>query len=104
MRRNGEKRPSAVKVWKDNFRYVEQLFDYPSDIRKMIYTTNMIESFNSQLRKVTNGKASFPNKDAAMKALYLRTMDIIEKWKKPIANWGIIRGKLDILWGTEWDQ
>ena len=100
----GKSRPSAVKVWKDNFRYVEQLFNYPSDIRKMIYTTNMIESFNSQLRKVTNGKASFPNKDSAMKALYLRTMDIIEKWNKPISNWGVIRGKLDILWGIGWDQ
>ena len=64
----------------------------------------MIDSFNSQLRKVTNGKASFPNKDSAMKALYLRTMDIIEKWKKPISNWGVIRGKLDILWGIGWDQ
>ena len=64
----------------------------------------MIESFNSQLRKFTNGKASFPNKDSAMKALYLRTMDIIKKWTKPIANWGIKRGKPDILWGTGWDK
>lgn len=95
--------PSAVKVWNDNFQYVQQLFEYPSDIRRHIYTTNMIESFNSQLRKVTNGKGAFPNKQAAMKILYLRTMDIMKKWANPISNWGIIRGKLDLLWGAGWD-
>lgn len=96
--------PSAVKVWNDNFRHVQTLYAYPEDIRKLIYTTNMIESFNSQLRKVTNGKGAFPNKQAAMKILYLRTMDIQKKWKMPIPNWGVIRGKLDILWGFGWDD
>ena len=95
--------PSAVKVWNDGFCYVQTLFDYPTDIRKMIYTTNMIESFNSQLRKVTNGKGAFPNKQSAMKILYLRTMDIQKKWKMPVQNWGVIRGKLDIIWGFDWD-
>ncbi len=90
-------------MWNDGFCYVQALFDYPTDIRKMIYTTNMIESFNSQLRKVTNGKGSFPSKQAAMKILYLRTMDIQKKWKMPIQNWGVIRGKLDIIWGFNWD-
>ena len=89
--------PSAVKVWKDNFNHVEQLFDYPAEIRKRIYTTNTIESFNSALRKVTNRKAAFPNDNSVFKILYLRTMDIAKKWGKPLSGWAIIRGQLDII-------
>ena len=58
--------PSAVRIWNDNFIYVQRIFDYPSEIRKMIYTTNAIESFNSALRKVTDRKATFPNEMAVM--------------------------------------
>jgi len=89
--------PSAVKVWSDNFRHVEQLFEYPSEIRKIIYTTNTIEAFNSALRKVTNRKAAFPNDNAVFKILFLRTLDITAKWCKPVSGWAIIRGKLDIV-------
>ena len=96
--------PSAVRVWNDNFSYVEQLYEYPSEIRKMIYTTNTIESFNAALRKVTNGKAAFPNAVSVLKILYLRTMDISAKWVMPYPNWGIVRGTLDLLWGVGWDR
>jgi transposase-like protein len=89
--------PSAVKVWTDNFGHVEQLFDYPAEIRKMIYTTNTIEAFNSALRKVTNRKAAFPNDTAVFKILYLRTMDIARKWVKPLSGWAVVRGQLDIV-------
>ena len=94
--------PSAIRVWVDNFRHVEQLFEYPSEIRKIIYTTNTIEAFNSALRKVTNRKAAFPNDNAVFKILFLRTMDIADKWVKPISGWAIIRGKLDIVL-PNWD-
>lgn len=100
----GNQYPSAVKVWNDNYVYVERLFEYPSEIRKIIYTTNTIESFNSSLRKVTDRKAAFPNTMAIMKILYLRTLDVVEKWTKPYPNWSIIRGKLDILFGEGWDS
>jgi len=63
----------------------------------------MIEAFNSALRKVTNGKAAFPNDKAVFKILYLRTMDIAKKWIKPISGWAIIRGKLDIVL-PNWDN
>ncbi len=96
--------PSAVKVWNENFIYVQRLFEYPSEIRKMIYTTNTIESFNSALRKVTDRKAAFPNDMAVMKILYLRTQDVTAKWTMPYPNWSVIRGKLDILWGDGWDR
>ena len=95
--------PSAVRVWNDNFIYVQRIFEYPSEIRKMIYTTNAIESFNSSLRKVTDRKAAFPNEMAVMKILYLRTRDVIKKWTMPYSNWGVIRGMLDLLWGHGWD-
>jgi transposase-like protein len=62
--------PSAVKVWLDNFDQVEQLFDYPAEVRKIIYTTNTIEAFHSALRKVTNRKAAFPNDNSVFKILY----------------------------------
>ena len=96
--------PSAVRVWNDNFIYVQRIFEYPSEIRKMIYTTNAIESFNSSLRKVTDRKAAFPNEMAVMKILYLRTRDVIKKWTMPYPNWGVIRGMLDLLWGHGWDS
>ena len=82
---------------------MQRLFDYPAEIRKMIYTTNAIESFNSALRKVTDRKAAFPNETAVMKILYLRTLDVVKKWTMPYPNWSIIRGKLDLLWGAGWD-
>ena len=69
----------------------------------MIYTTNAIESFNSALRKVTDRKAAFPNEMAVMKILYLRTLDVVKKWKMPYPNWSLIRWKLDFLWGMGWD-
>ena len=89
--------PSALKVWIGNFAHVEQLYDYPAEIRKMIYTTNMIEAVNSGLRKVTNRKAAFPSDLSVMKILFLRIMDITAKWSMPIPNWALIRGKLDLI-------
>jgi transposase-like protein len=89
--------PSAVKVWAENFGHVEQLYEYPAEVRKMMYTTNAIEAFNSALRKVTNRKAAFPNDNAVLKILYLRTVDISRKWVMPAPNWAVIRGKLDIV-------
>ena len=83
--------------------YVQRLFEYPAEIRKMIYTTNAIESFNSALRKVTDRKAAFPNEMAVMKILYLRTLDVVKKWTMPYPNWSVIRGKLDFLWSMGWD-
>jgi len=94
--------PSAIKVWTSNFSHVEQLFHYPAEIRKIIYTTNTIESFNSALRKVTDRKAAFPNDNAVFKILYLRTMDIVRKWAKPHPGWAVVRGQLDIVM-PDWD-
>lgn len=89
------KYPGAVDVWVRNFKHVEQLFDYPSDIRKVMYTTNAIESVNSSFRKVTK-KGTFPNEDALMKVLYLRVTELEKKWEKScVHNWAMVRNQLD---------
>lgn len=66
-------------MWKRNFKYVEQLFDYGSDVRRIMYTTNAIESINSSLRKVTK-KGACPNENALFKLLYLRCTELEKKW------------------------
>ena len=66
--------PLAVRVWENNIEEIYQLFHFPQEIRKMIYTTNSIESYNSQLRKVLKGKGAFPNEISVMKLIYLQTM------------------------------
>lgn len=88
--------PGAVDVWKRNFKYVEQLFDYGSAVRKVMYTTNAIESVNSSFRKVTK-KGAFPNEDALLKLLYLRITELYKKWEaRPQSNWALVRNQLDI--------
>ena len=82
-----------------NIEWVYQLFEYPKAIRKVIYTTNAIESLNSGLRKVTKGKGSFVNETALIKVLYLRIMDLQKSWSKGIANWNNVRNELVELFG-----
>ena len=89
------KYPGAVDVWERNFKHVEQLFDYPSDIRKVMYTTNAIESVNSSFRKVTK-KGAFPNENALFKLLYLRVCELQKKWgDHTLQNWSMVRNQLD---------
>lgn len=89
------KYPGAVDVWERNFKHVEQLFNYPSDIRKIMYTTNAIEAVNSSFRKVTK-KGAFPNENALLKLLYLRIQELYKKWDSSvISNWSLVRNQLD---------
>lgn len=88
------KYPGAVAVWQRNFSHIEQLFDYPSAVRKIMYTTNAIEAINSGFRKVTK-RGAFPNEDAVFKALYLRITEFYRKWAdRPVANWALVRNQL----------
>ena len=75
------------------------MFKYPPEIRTLIYTTNAMENFNRQLRKVTKTKSAFVSDDALMKILYLATINITEKWTMPIRNWGTILDHLMIYFG-----
>ncbi len=95
FKNNWNKYPGAVDVWERNFKHVEQLFNYPSDIRKVMYTTNAIESINSSFRKVTK-KGAFPNENALLKLLYLRVLELDKKWdNSTIQNWAMVRNQLD---------
>lgn len=83
-------------MWKRNFKYVEQLFDYGSDVRRIMYTINAIESINSSFRKVTK-KGAFPNENALFKVLYLRCAELEKKWEDGvIRNWSQVLNQLMI--------
>ncbi len=86
--------PGAVDVWKRNFTHVEQLFDYGSNIRKIMYTTNAVESIHSSYRKVTK-KVAFPNENALLKLLFIRTKELQKKWSTGyIPNWSMVMNQL----------
>ena len=88
--------PGAVDVWVRNWAHVEQLFNYGSAVRKVMYTTNPIEAINSSFRKVTK-KGSFPSEEAVMKALYLRITELYKKWNgRPASNWAMVRNQLSM--------
>ena len=88
--------PGAVDVWTRNWQHVAQLFNYGSAVRKIMYTTNAIESINSSFRKVTK-KGAFPNENALLKLLYLRVNELGAKWNNhPVPNWALVRNQLAI--------
>lgn len=96
FKQNWSKYPGAVDVWVRNWHHVEQLFNYGSAVRKVMYTTNAIESVNSSFRKVTK-KGSFPSEDAVLKALYLRITELYKKWNnRPVSNWAFVRNQLSM--------
>lgn len=86
----GKKYPHAIKSWKVNWDNLTHFFDYPVEIRTMIYTTNIIENLNGKIRKYTNNKLSFPDDQAVMKSVYLALREITKKWTLPIRNWPLI--------------
>ena len=80
----------AIRSWRDNWDELTVFFEFPLEIRKIIYTTNLIENLNGKIRKYTKNKLSFPTDDAVMKSVYLATREATKKWSMPIRNWGII--------------
>jgi len=80
----------AIKSWRDNWEDLTVFFEFPLEIRKIIYTTNLIENLNGKIRKYTKNKLSFPTDEAVMKSVYLATREATKKWSMPIRNWGII--------------
>lgn len=79
--------PSIAKSWRRNWERITPLFSYPPDIRKAIYTTNVIESVNMSLRKVTKNRGSFPNDASMIKLLYLALKNVSKRWTMPIRKW-----------------
>lgn len=95
----GAKYPTAIRSWRKHWDELSTMFKYPEQIRRIIYTTNAIENFNRQLRKVTKTKSAFVSDDALLKQLYLVTMHVTDKWTMPIKDWSSILMHLMIYFG-----
>lgn len=80
----------AIKSWENNWEDLTVFFEFPVEIRKIIYTTNLIENLNGKIRKYTKNKMSFPTDQAVVKSVYLAVNEATKKWSMPIRNWGII--------------
>jgi putative transposase len=91
--------PTISQMWDRNWEHLTPFFSYPADIRKVIYTTNAVESLNMSLRKVIKTRGSFPNQEAAMKLLYLALEYIAKKWTKPVKDWKAALQRFAIRFG-----
>lgn len=87
----------AIKSWQNNWDELTVFFEFPIEIRRIIYTTNLIENLNGKIRKYTKNKLSFPTDEAVMKSVYLAVNEATKKWSMPIRNWGVILDQFLII-------
>ncbi|RYF89148.1 MAG: IS256 family transposase [Chitinophagaceae bacterium] len=95
----GKKYPMVIASWEQNWPKLATYFKYPIGIRKLVYTTNTIEGYHRQVRKVTKNKGVFTNDMALLKLVYLATEHIQKKWTMPLANWALSASHLKIIFG-----
>lgn len=95
------KYPMIQRSWEAHWDDLNEFFAYPEEIRRVIYTTNAIESLNASLRKVTKNRAAFPDDEAIMKIMYLAIQKASKKWTMPIRNWGLALNQFAILFGAD---
>ncbi len=93
----GKKYPIVIRSWRNNWHKLSTFFKYSADIRRLIYTTNTIEGYHRQIRKVTKTKGAFTNDMALLKLVYLASQRIMEKWTQPIHNWSLTIQQLSIM-------
>lgn len=93
------KYPNAMERWINNWDVICPIFKFSEDVRKVIYTTNAIESLNSNYRRLNSQRSVFPHPNALLKALYLSTFEATKKWTMPLRNWGKVYGELSIMYG-----
>ena len=93
----GNKYAYAIKSWRTNWNELTAFLNFPLEIRKIIYTTNVIENLNGKIRKYTKNKLSFPTDEAVLKSVYLAINQSAKKWTMPIRNWGQILNQFLIL-------
>lgn len=94
----GGKYPYAIRSWRENWENLTHFLAYPLGIRKIIYTTNIIENLNAKIRKYTKTKSSFPDDNAVKKSVYLAIQEITKKWTQPVWNWGIILNQFSVMY------
>lgn len=92
----GKKYPAVLKSWNNNWEALSQYFKYPEALRRIIYTTNIVEGFHRQIRKYTKNKGAFTSENALIKLIYCACQKVLEKWSQPIHNWALIVGQLQI--------
>lgn len=95
----GKKYPVVIKSWNNNWDKLSTYFQYDEHVRRLIYTTNAVEGFHRQVRKVTKTKGAFPNDMALLKLIYLTVENISKKWTQPLQNWGLTVQQLSIKFG-----
>lgn len=95
----GKKYPHAIKSWKSNWTELSHFFDFPMEIRSMIYTTNIIENLNGKIRKYTKAKMSFPDDASVLKSVFLAIREITRKWTFPVRNWSLIINQFINIFG-----
>ncbi len=95
----GKKYAPVFTSWRNNWENLSNFFKYPPEIRRIMYTTNTIEGFHRQVRKVTKTKGAFTSDMALLKLIFLATQNLVEKWTQPIPNWGLVSTQLDIIFG-----
>lgn len=95
----GEQYPIVIKSWRDKWDNLSHYFQYTESIRRIIYTTNIVEGYHRQVRKITKTKGVFPSDDALLKLVYLAYRNIKKKWTMPLANWGLTAQQLAIKFG-----
>ena len=93
-----EKYPNSMKSWKQNWDAISPIFKFSAEVRKVIYTTNAIESLNATYRKLNRQRSVFPSDTALLKALYLATFEATKKWTTTIRDWGQVYGELSIMY------
>ena len=93
----GKKYPIVIQSWKNKWENLSAYFKYPEDIRRIIYTTNIIESIHRQFRKLTKTKGAFPNENSLLKLLYMGIQNANKKWTMPVRNWSLTISQLTII-------
>jgi putative transposase len=93
----GKKYPAVIKSWQVNWDALSQYFKYPEELRRIIYTTNIVEGFHRQVRKYTKSKGAFTSENALLKLIYCACQKILEKWNQPMHNWALIVSQLQIF-------
>lgn len=93
----GKKYPAVMRSWSNNWEALSQYFKYPEIIRRMIYTTNIVEGFHRQIRKYTKNKGAFTSENALNKLIYCACQKVLEKWNQPMHNWGAIVSQLQMF-------
>ena len=99
-----DKYPQISRSWRSHWHNLNTLFGYPDDIRKVIYTTNAIESLNSVIRKAIKKRKLFPTDDSAKKVIYLATQAASKKWTMPLQNWNLTLSQLSIYFEGRLDD